>query len=190
MFQACEQPCTHRDALFAARYFHLLQGYPDRVGLATIAQSVNVLHTLLRTSGPRSYRTPTFHVFEMFKNHQGADALDLIYTSPQFEFEQKNPAWSGKIDKVTASASIDNTKEILLTMTNADLEKSYDYEIDLVGSGFPATINARVLTADPRAGNTYEAPDAITPKTLKASLKDNKLTLTLPACSVVALSLK
>ena len=37
-----EQPCTHRDALFAARYLHLLQRYPERIELATIAQSINV----------------------------------------------------------------------------------------------------------------------------------------------------
>lgn len=189
MHNNCEQPCTHRDAIFAARYFHLLQRYPDRIGLAAIAQTVNVLHALLRTDGPRSYRTPTFHVFEMFKNHQGGKALDLIHSTPQAEID-KNLVLTAKtrLDMITFSASI-RDKEMLVTMTNADLRNTRRYAIDLTGQFQPSSGQARVLLADPHAQNTFEKPDQVKPREQKFSLNDSKITIELPPCSITALKL-
>jgi alpha-N-arabinofuranosidase len=188
----CEQVCTQRDAVFTARYFHMLHDYADRVGLATVAQSVNVLHALLKTDGPRSYRTPAFHVFEMFKGHQGADVLQMVHTSPTFEFDKKNVCRDdNKIDKVSASATKSaNTGEILLTMTNADLEKSYDYEIDLVGKSEIKNVEGSILVADPRASNTFEKPDEIKSRKHNVVLANGRIRVTIPACSVIAVQIK
>jgi alpha-N-arabinofuranosidase len=193
-----EQPCTQRDALFAARYFHLLQRYPERVGLATIAQSVNVLHALLRTDGPRSYRTPTFHVFEMFQDHQGGSVLDMLYESPQRDVEAMTEAGPktdivtthNTFDLVTASASrCADGRGVLLTWTNADLEKGYEYEIDWVGTSALTGAAGRVLAADPHAQNTFDEPERVQPRPAQATVTSGRLRLTLPPCSVAALRL-
>ena len=43
--------------------------------MATIAQTVNVLQAMILTDGEKMVLTPTYHVLEMFKVHQGAVVL-------------------------------------------------------------------------------------------------------------------
>ena len=187
-----EQVCTHRDAIFAARYFDLLQRYPRRIGLATVAQSVNVLHALLRTDGPRTYRTPTFHVFEMFKGHQGGQSLECLYTSPKREIERLETVVTAdkSLEVITVSASLSqDEKEMLITFTNADLEKSYAYNIEVVGSFVPASGHSYILAADPRAQNTFEEPEHVKKRKHSVTISDGAISLRLPPCSVVSVSL-
>jgi alpha-L-arabinofuranosidase len=192
MTNNCEQPCTHRDALFAARYFHLLQRYPGRIGLATIAQSVGVLHALLRTDGPRTYRTPTFYVFEMFKGHQGGHAVESLHTTPQMAIESPETVLTTdkSLDVVTASVSLSpDRQQMLITFTNADLEKAFTYDIDVVGSLVPASGTSRVLTADPRAQNTFEEPERVKARKHPVVFSDGRLSVQLPPCSIVSICL-
>ena len=45
--------------------------------MANIAQTVNVLQAVLLTDGEHLVLTPTYHVFEMNKDHQDAAALQV-----------------------------------------------------------------------------------------------------------------
>jgi alpha-N-arabinofuranosidase len=196
MSNNCEQPCTQRDAIFAARYFHMLHGLADRIGLATVAQGVNVLQAMLRTDGPRSYRTPTFHVFEMFKAHQGGKVLSALVSSGRKEIppslKEHRFFDRGELSVVTASATLSpDGQSILLSATNADLEKSFDYEVRFVGELKPrGTINCRILADDPHAQNSYDQPDRVQPRQAKASLdKAGTVKVTLPPCSIATLSI-
>ena len=65
------QQNTLRDALVAALNFHVFQRHADRVVMANIAQTVNVLQAMILTDKEKMLRTPTYWVFEMFKVHQG-----------------------------------------------------------------------------------------------------------------------
>jgi alpha-N-arabinofuranosidase len=189
----CEQPCTQRDALFAARYFHLLQRYPDRIGLATIAQSVNVLHALLKTDGPRTYRTPTFHVFEMFRGHQGSYALPLLHSSPRVEVVDKDVIMTGDshLDVLTCSASISgDRKEVLLTVTNADIVETYSCEVELRGLFNAVGASCRTLAAAPWAHNTFEDTARVRPKEDPIMVCDNRFAIELPPSSVLAVTVR
>lgn len=188
-----EQPCTQRDALFAARYFHLLQRYPDRIGLATIAQSVNVLHALLKTEGSRTYRTPTFHVFEMFKHHQGGRALGLLHSSKSVEIEDESIILTGqrRIDVVTASASLsEDGEELMLTMTNANLDDGYEYSVQIDGPFHAAEASCRVLAANPWAQNTFDDPERVRPKEESVKRTGDRFVVDLPPSSVVAVTFR
>ena len=117
-----EQPCTHRDALFAARYLHLLQRYPERIELATIAQSINVLHALLKTQGERMIQTPTYHVFDMLKHHQEGHVIEAVYSSPFMDFKESLDGRGilserERLNAVTLSASIKHDTDVFITMT-------------------------------------------------------------------------
>jgi len=191
----CQQPCTHRDAIFAARYFHMLHDFADRIGLATIAQSVNVLQALLRTDGPRSYRTPTFHVFEMFKGHQGGKVLPMLLSSPRraISAEEAKVTLVPEFKVVSASATLSaDAATILLSACNADLRTSQQYDVRLVGPAkYGAQARCRVLAADPHAQNSYDQPDRVGPRkatTLTAG-KSGSWKVTLPPSSVVTLEI-
>ena len=71
-----------RDALVAALNFHVFHRHADRVTMANIAQTVNVLQAMILTSKEKMLRTPTFWVFEMFKVHQGGTFLPVELRSP------------------------------------------------------------------------------------------------------------
>jgi len=71
------QQNTMRDALVAGLTLHVFHRHCDRVRMANLAQVANVLQSVVLTDGPKMVLTPTYHVFEMFKEHQGAERLGL-----------------------------------------------------------------------------------------------------------------
>ena len=75
-----------RDALVAALNFHIFHRHADRVVMANIAQTVNVLQAMILTDKEKMIRTPTYWVFEMFKVHQGGTFLPVDLQSPDYAF--------------------------------------------------------------------------------------------------------
>ncbi|MFS8572711.1 MAG: alpha-N-arabinofuranosidase, partial [Clostridia bacterium] len=69
------QQNTVRDALVAGLHLNIFNNHAERVKMANIAQTVNVLQAMILTDGPKMIVTPTYHVFEMYKPHQGATLL-------------------------------------------------------------------------------------------------------------------
>lgn len=70
------QQNTMRDALVAAINLNIFNNHCDTVCMANIAQMVNVLQAMILTEGSKMVLTPTYHVFEMYKGHQGAKQLE------------------------------------------------------------------------------------------------------------------
>ena len=69
-----------RDALVAGMTLNIFNKHSDRVKMACIAQLINVLQSVMLTDGEKMIKTPTYHVFHMYRHHQGATLLrsDLI----------------------------------------------------------------------------------------------------------------
>ena len=70
------QQNTMRDALVAAINLNIFNNHCDTVCMANIAQMVNVLQAMILTEGSKMVLTPTYHIFEMYKGHQGAKQLE------------------------------------------------------------------------------------------------------------------
>jgi alpha-N-arabinofuranosidase len=179
------QQNTLRDALVTGIALNILNNHCGRVHMANIAQTVNVLQAPILTDGARMIRTPTYHVFEMFKGHQDAVRLPCELQSAEYAFEGEG------IPAVNASASRSGSGKILLSLCNLDPEREADVEGELRGAEFSA-VSGRVLTADAiHRCNTFEAPDAVQPAAFDgASVKGNALKIRLPAKSVVAMELE
>jgi Alpha-L-arabinofuranosidase C-terminus. len=58
------QQNTMRDAMVAAIELNIFNNHSKRVVMANLAQTVNVLHSIILTEGERMIKTPTYHVFE------------------------------------------------------------------------------------------------------------------------------
>ena len=93
------QQNTLRDALVAALNFNIFHQHADRVTMANIAQTVNVLQAMILTDKEKMLLTPTYHVFEMYKVHQDATFLPVELQSPDYTFGTE------KIPMVSASAT-------------------------------------------------------------------------------------
>jgi alpha-N-arabinofuranosidase len=70
------QQNTMRDALVAALSLNAFIRHCDRVTMANIAQTVNVLQAMILTEDDKMVLTPTYHVFDLYKAHQDAAAVD------------------------------------------------------------------------------------------------------------------
>ncbi len=180
------QQNTIRDALVAGVTLNIFHNRCQRVRMANIAQLVNVLQSVILTEGAQMLCTPTYHVFEMYRPHQGARALP-------FELSAAQMNWAGgALPRVHVSASVDEAGAVHVSLCNLDPTDAEPVVCALSSAHPYAAIAGRVLTAAAMdAHNTFEAPDAVTP----APCADAKLTaegfaVTLPPRSVMVLTLK
>jgi alpha-N-arabinofuranosidase len=179
------QQNTLRDAILAAMNLHLFQAHADRVTMANIAQMVNVLQAMILTDKEKMLVTPTYHVFEMFKVHQGATSLPLTLTTPDYA------VGADKIPAISASASRDAAGKVHLSLSNANPNVAVTISCSLDGVTAKA-VTGRVLTAPAiTSHNTFAAPHTVEPQPFTgATLVGGKLTLSLPAKSVVVLEIQ
>jgi len=184
------QQNTLRDAILAAINLHLFNAHADRITMANIAQMVNVLQAMILTDKEKMIVTPTYHVFEMFKVHQGATSLPFTLTTPDYVVGE------AKIPAVSASASRDAAGKIHVSLANANPNTAITVTAALAGVT-AKSVSGRILTAPAvNSHNTFAAPDVVKPAQFDgAKLESDKLgqiqlTITLPAISVVVLSLE
>jgi alpha-N-arabinofuranosidase len=180
------QQNTLRDALAAALNFHIFQRHADRVVMANIAQTVNVLQAMILTDREKMLRTPTYWVFEMFKVHQGGTVLPVEVTSPDYVFGDR------KIPALSASATrASDGRTIYVSLVNTDPRQRFALKVALAGIA-PTSATGRVLTAQSmQAHNTFVAPDAVKPIALGGvTLAGGALELRVPAMSVVIVELR
>ena len=178
------QQNTLRDALVAGINLNIFNKHSDRVTMANIAQLVNVLQAVILTEGEKMILTPTYHVFEMYKEHQEASLLE--------SFIETEPVGSGSntVPNLHESVSLSGDGKLHITLCNLSLSDSC--RIDTHITGFRAKNGAgRILTGAMADHNTFEEPDKMKPVSFdKFSLTDNGLTFEIPARSVISLTLE
>ena len=174
------QQSTMRDAVTAAVNLNLFNRYSKRIFMANLAQAVNVLQAILLTEGAGLIKTPTYHVFDLFKGHQGgmlvsADCGDI------------RAGADGEIPMLSCSASV---KDGVLTLTAANCSLDDAAELCISADGFAAAkAEAQVLCADScRAHNTFDRPDTVQLSALPVTQDGSLLRLTVPPCAVVCVT--
>lgn len=174
-----------RDAILAALHFHVFHQHAERVSMANIAQMVNVLQAMILTDKEKMVLTPTYHVFEMYKVHQGAKLLPIELKGPDYTVGEKH------IPALSATASVDASKKVHVSLVNADPARAADVSCALSGVA-GQKISARVLTADAiTTCNTFTAPNTVVPKEFTGYQRSgDKLTVNLPAKSIVVLTIE
>lgn len=175
-----------RDALVAALTLNLFNKHSRRVTMGNIAQTVNVLQALILTEehSDRIVRTPTFHVFEMYKVHHDAELLALDVRGDAYAHGAHS------MPALSASASRDKAGVVNLTVCNVDPGKPAEVRCTVRGLS-ARSVSGRVLTAPTmQAHNTFDAPAAVAPQPFTgASVHGEVLSFIMPAKSVVALSI-
>jgi alpha-N-arabinofuranosidase len=180
------QQNTLRDALIAGITLNIFNQHADRVKMANIAQTANVLQAMVLTDGADMILTPSYHVFEMYKVHQDAKLLHFELESENYQFEDQ------EISALNASASINDQGRVNITICNLKADEEVELTSNLFAEKFDLNkVEARVLTADKlNAHNSFDNPENIKPAELKSvKLEDNKLNITLPAASVTLVTL-
>ncbi len=174
-----------RDALVAGTTLNIFNNHADRVRMANLAQTVNVLQALVLTEGNKMLLTPTYHVFDLYKVHQDARQLSLQLNSPDYQNgDQKIPA-------LNASASQDSAGVVHISFVNLDAARAITIKTTISEYNWNK-VEGRILTAARYSEiNTFDQPDNIKPMPFNNARKEGEqLTVSLPPLSVVVLTLK
>ena len=180
------QQNTQRDALIAALSFHIFHEHVRRLKMANIAQIVNVLQSMVLTRGEEMVLTPTYHVFRMFNVHQDA----TFVPTEVFAGEIVSP--SGRpVPALSASTSRDASGRLHVSLVNPSADSLQTVELQWDGP-VPQRISGEILAAPSiRSFNDFGKAPEVAPAPFTAFRKNGgKVTLTLPAASVVVLELE
>ena len=174
------QQNTMRDALVTSLHFDAFHRHADRLRMANLAQLINVLQAVLLTDGETLIKTPTYHVFEMNRGHQGATALSVHHLDPIPTREGSG----SELELVSMSASTAGDS-LLLSISNLDLDQPTRLCVELRGR-LVSGAEGRVLTSSSVSDhNTAEQPGLVAPEPCPVQLTEHGLELDLPPCSFV-----
>jgi alpha-N-arabinofuranosidase len=179
------QQNTMRDAVIAGANFNIFHKYADRVRMTSIAQTINVLQAMILTDGPKMVLTPTYHVFHMYIPFQGATSLPVDLKTPPYKYGKTS------VPEVSVSAARVASGDIDVALVNLNPDHSVKVSVAIAGAK-PGQVSGTILTGDTMdAHNTFDNPDAVHPVAFDgATIVKGRLTLTLPAKSVVVLDVK
>ena len=150
--------------------------------MTNIAQTVNVLQAVVLTEGSKMVLTPTYHVYDLYTGHH--DATEI--------YSYCEPSTAGideaEITGFDASASVQEDGSVYMTLVNPAADTECPVEIRL--SGVTAKkVTARVLAGDIMAHNCFNTPEYVKIADFdKVTVKGDILELTMPACSIMAVS--
>ncbi len=176
------QQNTMRDAMIAGVTLNIFNNHCDRVRMANLAQTVNVLQSVILTQEEKMLLTPTYHVFDMYSVHQDAVLLPVSVEIPH--------AISGTdtLPSLSISASRNSEGVSHCSLVNIDPENSQDVLLSFAGAKIGA-VKGRILTS-PRLQdcNTFENPNKVQPAQFSGFRKEGEaVRVKLPPGSVVVL---
>ena len=175
------QQNTMRDALVAGINLNIFNKHCDRVKMANIAQVVNVLQSVILTEGEKMILTPTYHVFNMYKNHQEATLVESYLETKNIGIEEE-----AQVPNLHESVSVDADGRVNITINNLSLDESYDIEGIFVDRPIK-DVKATILVNEMDAYNTFENPEVVKPEEFtKFTINEKGMNFTIPACSIIS----
>jgi alpha-N-arabinofuranosidase len=179
------QQNTLRDAVTAALYLNIYNNHARRVKMANIAQTINVLQSMLLTQGDKLVKTPTFYVFKMYKVHQDATLLPINVVCEDYALDGMT------LPGVSASASKDNAGKIHISLCNLNPNNQVEVNVELRGADKLTKVKGEIITAPAMNDyNDFGKPEKVNIKTFSGYQLDNHvLKVSLPSKSVVTLEI-
>ncbi len=172
-----------RDALVAATTLDIFNRHADKVVMANIAQTINVLQAMILTQEENMLVTPTGYVYELYAPHQGGTSLRTVIESDAVTYQTAGKAQ--QVATLSGSASLKD-KTLFLTLTNAHATEALEVTVDLLGGAQATGSSARILSGEIHAHNTFDAPETLTPQPFSVQASGATFALNLPAASVMA----
>src|SRR5665213_483004 len=174
-----------RDALIAATTLNIFNNHCDRVRAAALAQTINVLQSLILTDKDKMLLTPTYYIFDMYKVHQDAKYLPIKLSTPDYEVDGK------KIPAINASASQDAAGKVHISLVKLDMHNSSTISTSLKDIQWKAVTGQILTSANITDINTFQHADKLKPVNFTGGKKaGNNLVVVMPAKSAVMLELE
>lgn len=174
-----------RDALVAGLTLNIFNNHAERVKMANIAQTINVLQAMILTEREKMIVTPTYHVFEMYTVHHDATLIPARLITDDYRFGSET------IPAVNVSASRSKDGSLHVTLCNLNPKEPVQVTAEIKGAK-AAPGSGRVLTSpEMTAHNTFDKPAQVKPAEFTDfQSTDSGFKTVLPPKSVVVLALK
>lgn len=178
------QQNSMRDAMVAGLSLNIFHNHNQRVKMANIGQTINVLQAVLLTKEKEMIKTPTYHLFDMYKVHQDALRVDLKLESPDYSYNNET------IPSMNSTASIDSSGKLHISICHLDPRNSISLDCFIKNFSF-SSVKGSILTSDVMDGhNTFEDPENVCIDNFSdVELNENTLSIKLPPHSIVTLEL-
>lgn len=176
------QQNTMRDAMIAGTTLNTFNNHADRVKMANLAQTVNVLQAVILTDAEKMLLTPTYHVMKMYAVHQDATLIPLSFDSPKYTLgDEQLPA-------ISASASRDSSGKVHFSLVNIDARKSHTIKIEAAALQLSKLSGEILSSAAIQDYNDFDTPGKISTEIFRgASLRQGTISLEIPPFSVIVL---
>jgi len=174
-----------RDALIAGTTLNIFNNHSDRVRMAELSQTVNVLQALILTDKEKMLLTPTYHIFDLYKVHHDAQYLPVQLNSPAYT------SGNEQIPAVNVSASQDSTGVVHISLVNLNPNQKITVSTSLQDVKWK-TVSGQIVTSGKVTDvNTFDQPNKVHIEKFNGAKKQgDQLVAELPPASVVVLELK
>ena len=130
--------------------------------------------------------TPTYHIFHMYKHHQGAELAESFVEGNQTAGAEAQC----RVPQISESVSVSADGTVNITLNNLSVSEEAPIEMFLTEME-PSRIEAVVLTGKMNAYNTFEEPDTVKEAAFEAvTVTQRGVSFTIPPCSVVSLEIR
>jgi alpha-N-arabinofuranosidase len=167
---------TIRSAVVAAMGLNVFHRHADKLYMCNIAQTVNVLQSVLLAYEDKCIRTATYYAFEFAKPHRSK-------TSVRVETGDDSPAG------LSVSASRKDN-ELAVTFVNPKHDTNLKVNCSLIGITAQSGAARLLYHSDYNACNTFENPNVVVPKDHPVSVAGSRIQLDLPAMSIATVILR
>ncbi|GHB32155.1 intracellular exo-alpha-L-arabinofuranosidase 2 [Mongoliitalea lutea] len=179
------QQNTMRDAHVAAISLNIFNKHAERVHMANLAQTVNVLQAIILTSEDDMILTPTYHVFDLYKPHKDATLVPHHLVTENVAFGQE------QLEALHVSSSKSSDGTVNISIANIHPDKNLPLEIDLRGMQAKGATAEIVTAPSVDSYNSFTSKEVVKKSSFKDfKLKSNQLNLSVPANSVLMIRVK
>jgi alpha-N-arabinofuranosidase len=191
------QQNTIRDACVAALSLDVFHNHADKLAMANIAQMINVLQSLLLVQEDRCIKTPTYHVFDLYQPHKGAQAVRFVSLAETVSdgeastqtcrdtYREKQPF---HLQAVHGSASV-RASQLCVTVVNTHPTQPVELDLQVFASKLNEAEVVALAADDMHAHNTFDQPERVHlfPASTLVS-REQSLRVTLPPGSVTRIT--
>ena len=151
----------------------------DKLEMATLAQTVNVLQSLLLTRGEQTIKTPTYHVFSLYKGHRGGQLVPGEWESGE----------AGGLPRLSGSASI-KRGVLTLTVVNTGARSPVEAQIKLPSQTVQSVAVQQMSAPALSACNTFDEPETLAPRDISIEASGEEFAFEFPPASITALTIR
>jgi alpha-N-arabinofuranosidase len=180
------------DALAVATYLNVFVRQADVMGMANLAQMVNVIAPIF-TSPDSLFLQTTYHPLALLAEHTQQVALDAWVDAPRSKREsgtlpEGKPSRAAKLGEYSlldVAASRDDARQALaLSLVNRSESEALETTIELTAGSLASSAQVFTITGDdPHAVNDFDAPDRVGVVESTCELSGDRLVMILPPLS-------